>query len=96
MVTEGRQASGDGVVAAGLNPDVVRRVGVDQVNGRTVEQPVDVPRVASVAAEQPMIAENPQVARLGDRLVRRLGYLVGIGQTVHFAQEYTTLLGQLL
>ena len=50
------------------------------------QQPIDVLGLAAVAAEQPMVAENPQVARLGDRLVGRLGHLVRIGQAVLHAR----------
>ena len=41
-----------------------------------VEQAVHVLGLAAVAAEQAMVAQNPQVARLGDRLVGRLGHFV--------------------
>ena len=50
--------------------------------GCAVEQPVDVLGLAAVAAEQPVVAEDPQVAGLGDRLVRRRGDVVGIGQAL--------------
>ena len=40
------------------------------------EQPVHVLGLAAVAAEQPVVAQQDQFARLGDRLVGRLGNLV--------------------
>ena len=51
-----------------------------QVDRRTVEQPVHVLGLAAVAAEQTVLAENPQVAGLGDRLVGRLRHLVGVAE----------------
>ena len=48
--------------------------------GCAVEQAVDVLRLAAVAAEQAVVAEDPQVARLGDRLVGRRGDVVRVGQ----------------
>ena len=49
---EGGQAGGDGVVGARLDADVVRRVGVDQLDGLAVEQPVHVGCAGAVAAEE--------------------------------------------
>jgi len=45
-----------------------------------IEQPVHVLRLARVAAQQAVLAENPQVARPGDRLIGRLGNLVRVGK----------------
>ena len=59
---------------------VVGRIGVDQLNRRAAEQPVHVLGLARIAAQQAMVAKNPQIARLGSRLVRRLGHVVGVGQ----------------
>ena len=70
---------GDGVVRARLDLHVVGRVGVDQVDGGAVEQAVHVLGLAAVAAQQAVLAEEPQVAGLRDRLVGRLGHVVGIG-----------------
>ena len=61
---ERAEAGGDGVVAARLDLDVVGRIGVDQMDGGAVEQAVDVLGLAAVAAQQAMVAQQPQVARL--------------------------------
>ena len=86
VVGERTVAGGDGVVAPRLDLHVVRRVGVHQLDRGAGQQPVDVLGLAAVAAEQPMVAENPQVARLRDRLVGRLGHLVRIGQPLLHAR----------
>ena len=52
------------------------------MNRSAVEQSVHVVRFAAVAAEQSVLAEYPQVARLGDGLIRRRGDLVRITQTL--------------
>jgi hypothetical protein len=49
-VRERAQPSSDGNVGAWLKLDVVRRVGVQQLNGRTVQQEVDIFRLGGVAA----------------------------------------------
>ena len=79
VARNGTQAGGDGVVRPRLDLHVVRRVGVDQVDGGAVEQPVHVLGLAGVAAQQAVLAEEPQVAGLRDRLVGRLGDVVGVG-----------------
>ena len=91
---ERAQAGGDGIVAARLDLHVIGRVGVDQMNRRAIEQPVHVFRLARVAAQQTVITQDPQVAGLRDRFVRRLGNLVGIAQA--FLQVGVQQLGQLL
>jgi|GEM_PF-6891460 len=48
---------------------------------RAVEQPVEVSRLARIAAQQSVIAENPQIARACNSLVRRRRHFVGIAQT---------------
>ena len=68
------------LLRARLDLHVVGRVGGEQVDGRAVEQAVEVRGAAGVAAEQPVVAEEPEVARLGGRLVGRLGDVVGVGQ----------------
>ena len=57
---ERRQPSGDGVVGTRLDLHVVRRVGVAQVDRLAIEQPVEVLWFTAVAAEQPMLAQNPR------------------------------------
>ena len=86
IVREGTVARGDGVVAPRLDLHVVRRVGVDQLDRGAGQEPIHVLRLAAVAAEQPVVTQDPQVARLRDRLVGRLGHLVGIGQSVLHAR----------
>ena len=49
---------------------------------RAVEQPVEVGVAAGVAAEEAMVAEEPEVAGLRRGLVGRLGDVVGVGQPV--------------
>jgi hypothetical protein len=68
-------------VAARLDPDVMGRVGEEEVDGHAVEEPVEVGLGARIPAEEPMLAQDPEVTCLGHRLVRRLGDVVGIGQT---------------
>ena len=70
------------VLAAQL---VLRRVGVIDVVGRVAERhvrelpaehPLDVGQHRGVAAQQAVVAQDPEVARLADRLLRRLRDLV--------------------
>jgi hypothetical protein len=75
---ERRQPGGDGVVAARLDLHVVRRVGVDQVDACPAEKAVHVFGLASVAAEQAVVVEDPQIARLGDGRVRRGRHVVRV------------------
>ena len=70
------------LLRARLDLDVVGRVGVHQVDGGAVQQAIHVLGLAAVAAEQAVVAEEPQVARLRDRLVGRLGHVVGVGQAL--------------
>jgi hypothetical protein len=51
-----------------------------RVNRRAVEQPIDILSRRAVAAKQAMLTQDPQVAALRDRLVGRLGHIVGIGE----------------
>ena len=69
---ERRQARGNGVVAARLDLHVVRRIGVDQVDRSAVQQSVHILGQPAVAAEEAVLAQDPQVARPGRRRVRRL------------------------
>ena len=62
---------GDGVVGARLDAHVVGRVGGEEVDRRAGRAGGrGHRRTAGVAAEQAMVAEDPQVARLGRRLRR--------------------------
>ena len=70
-VRERTETGGDSVVAAGLDANIVRRVAVDQVDRLTVEQPIHIFRLAGIATQQPVLPEQPQVARLRCRLVRQ-------------------------
>jgi hypothetical protein len=62
--------------------DVVRRVGVHHVNRGALKQAIQVRGLAAVAAQQAVLAEDPDVARLSGRLVGRLGDVVGVSQPV--------------
>ena len=75
-------ARGDGVVRSRLDLHVVGRVGEEEVDRHPIQQPVEVGFGAGITAEQPMVAEEPEVTRLRDRLVRRLGHVVGVCQAV--------------
>jgi hypothetical protein len=63
------QAGSDGVVRPRLDLHVVRRVGVDQVDAGAIEQAVDVLGLGAVAAEQAMVAQDPQIAGACDWFV---------------------------
>ena len=58
----------------------VGRVGREERRRRPVEQPRDVVGVRGVAAQEPVVAEHVQLARLDVGLLGRLGHLVGVGQ----------------
>ena len=62
---ERREPGGDRVVGPRLDLHVVGRVGVDQVDRGPAEQPVDRRRVRGVPAEEPVVAQDPEVARAG-------------------------------
>ena len=70
---ERTQSGCDCVVTPRLNLDVVRRVGNDQINCGAVKQAVDVLSPGRIATQESMIAQNPQIARAGKRLVGRSG-----------------------
>jgi hypothetical protein len=50
------------------------------VNGLAAQESVHVLVLAAITAKQAVIAQDPQVAGLRDRLVGRLGDVVGVGQ----------------
>ncbi len=49
---------------------------------RLLDQRLLVLGLARIAAEQAIVADDPQVAQLGDCFVGRCGYLVGVGQPI--------------
>src|ERR1035437_8034843 len=61
--------------------DAIGRVRRKERGRRSVEQPHDVLGVGAVPAQQTMLAEDPQLARLDVGLLGWLGHLVGIGQS---------------
>ncbi len=52
--------------------DEVRRIGREQRRPLAVHQPAHVGRAGAVAAEQPVVAEDPEIARPRRRVARRL------------------------
>ncbi len=69
---ERRQPRRDGVVRARLDLDVVGRVGVHELDARPAEQALDVRAGGGIPAEQPVVAEHPEVTPLRDGVVHRL------------------------
>ena len=68
-------------VAPGLvELDAVRRVGREEGRRRPVEEARHVVGVRRVAAQDPVVAQAPELARLDVRLLGRLGHLVGVGE----------------
>ena len=68
---------GAGLVAPGrVVVDAVGRVGDHQLRRHAVEQALDVGRHRGVAAEQPVRAEEPEIAGHRDRVLGRLGDVV--------------------
>ena len=68
-------------VAPGLvELDAVGRVRREQRRRRAVEEPRHVVGVRRVAAQEPMVAEHAELARLDVGLLGRLGHLVGVGE----------------
>ena len=53
---EGAQTSRNRVVASGLDPDVVRGIGIDKMDGRAVEKAIYVLGSARVAAQEAVIS----------------------------------------
>ncbi len=91
---EGAQTGGDRVVTAWFDLNVVRRIGVHQVDGRAVEEAVDIFRLAAVATQQAVFTEQPNIAWLRDRLIGRLGYVVGIAlAAIRYFQQASEFLG---
>ena len=70
----------DAVAPGRVELDAVRRVGREQRRRRAVEEPGHVVGVGGVAAQQAVVAEAPELARLDVRLLGRLGDLVGVGE----------------
>ena len=72
---------GDRVVGARLDADVVGRIRVDEVDRCPVQQPVQVVFATGIAAQEPVLAEQPEVSGHRDRLRGRLRDLVGIAES---------------
>src|SRR5690606_12639700 len=56
--------------------DIVRRIAKRHVGQLSAQHALDVGQNRGVAAQQAMVAQDPEVARLADRLLRRLRNLV--------------------
>ena len=86
---ERAEARRDGVVRARLDLDVVGRVGVDEVDLSSGEQPVDVLARRRVAAHEPVPADQPHVPAASRGGVGEPGHLVldHLGHLVHQAVE---------
>jgi hypothetical protein len=65
------------MIVVPLPLNAIGRVGDHQVRLNGTEHALDVGRHGAVAAEQPMPPQQPQIARLRDRMHRRVGNLVG-------------------
>ena len=73
-------AGSDRVLAAGFDLHVVRRIRIAKLNLRAGEQSIEVFDAGRVAAQKPVVAKNPKVARLRDSIVGRFWHIIGIGQ----------------
>ena len=62
---KGTEAGGDGVVAAGLDFDVVRRIAVDQMDRGASQKLVDIRGLRRIAAQEAMVPQQPEVAGFG-------------------------------
>ncbi|WP_352966166.1 hypothetical protein, partial [Mesorhizobium sp. M1312] len=60
--------------------DAIGRIGHKQVRLHTIQRPLHVGRVGAVAANQPVPAEEPDIAGEGGWLLRRVRDLIRIGQ----------------
>src|SRR5260370_33572517 len=78
---EGTASGGDCVVGTRLTTNSVRRIGIDQVDGRPVKQAIHVLGLAAVTAEQTVLSEQPKVPWLGRRLIGRFRHIIWIGNT---------------
>jgi hypothetical protein len=74
----GREASADGVVRPGLALYPVGRICIGQMHGRPVDQPSHILGSGTVATEQAVVPQHPQVAGLGGRFVRRFREALGV------------------
>ena len=77
---ERRQSRGNCIVRPWLDFDVVRWVGVYQVDRRPVQKPIHVLGLGRIRTKKSVVTQDPKVARLGGCLVGRLGNIVGVGQ----------------
>jgi hypothetical protein len=64
-----------------VGTDTAKELRIDEVDGLTFHEAVYVPAVCRIAAEQPVIAQDPQIAPPRDRLFERLGHGVLIRQS---------------
>ena len=91
---EGAVTGGDRVITSRFDVDVIWRVRVDQMNGLAIEHSINIFLLAAIATEQSMVAENPQIASLGDRFIGRLRHIVRIA--LAFSHVWIEELGQLV
>ena len=77
-----RSTGGDGGFASRLNANIIRRVGYRSIYHSAVEEPINVLVFGAVAAEEPVIAENPEVPFSSHRRVRRFRDNVRIGESL--------------
>jgi hypothetical protein len=88
---EGGEPCRDGVVAPGLDRDVVGGIGVQEVDRGSREQPIEVLGRGAIPAQESVIAQGPQVAGTGRG---RIGQLAG-AEVGDLARAYLGLdLGQ--
>ena len=76
---KGGQAGRHGVLGARFNPDAIGGIAVDQVDRLTSEQAIHILGSGRIAAKEPMVAQDPEIAFLGDCFVGRFGNSIGIG-----------------
>ena len=74
-------APGLGMIAA-VVVDQIGRVGGHQAGALASHGELHLGGIGGIAAEQTMVAQEDEVARLGDRLLGDLGHLVGIGEAL--------------
>ena len=77
-VLKGGQAGRHGVLGARFHPDPIGGIAVSQADRLTSEQAIQILGTGRIAAKEPMLAQDQEIAFLGDRLVGRLGNGIGI------------------
>jgi hypothetical protein len=93
---EAGQPGGNGVIGARFDLHVIWRVHVHQVDHRAVEQPIQVFGRTAVAAHEPVVTQQPDIPALRDRIVRRLGNRVRVGQSLGHPLRAAQQLAQFL